>query len=114
MKLTKLQKKIIFSIFGFILGERAVRYTYLKNITEITMNGNYFELTSMFNIFVFILGLIVFVFSIFGLINIVFDILKARKSEVVSERFIKLFVNSFLTALISWFLALLVKILIWP
>lgn len=114
MKFTELQKKIVLSVFGFILGGRAARYSYLKHIKEIVVNGNYFEWISLLNISVFAIGVVVFFASIIGLISVIREILRNKKREVVSERFIKLFINSFWTLVISIFLAMIVKIIIWP
>ncbi|MEI7718341.1 MAG: hypothetical protein WCI72_00615 [archaeon] len=114
MKITNLQKKIVLSTFGFILGSRAIRYTYLKYIPNIWGNGNYFEWTSMLNISVFIMGIIAFFASIIGFMSIVREILQDKRKEVVSERFIRLFINSFWTLVVSIVLAMIVKVLIWP
>lgn len=114
MKITKLQKKIVLSTFGFILSWREIRYVYLKYLKDIVRNGNYFDWSYLLNIFLFILSLVVFVASIVGFVIIVREIWNGRQREVVSERFIKLFINSFWTLIISIVLAMVVKILIWP
>ncbi len=114
MKITKLQKNIIFSTFGLILAWRAIRYTYLKTIQEIFVNGNQFGWISLLNSTVFVLGIVVLVASVIGFWHIIREIADERRREVVSERFMRLFSNSFWTLIVSIVIALVVKILIWP
>jgi hypothetical protein len=114
MKITPIQKRIILSTFGFVLGERAVRYTYLKNIQNIYLNGNYFDLISIFYELVFIIGILVFAASIIGFLSIIREIWNDNKELVVRERFVKLLVSSLWTLFFSVILAMIVKILIWP
>jgi hypothetical protein len=114
MEITKLQKKIILSTFGFILGERAVRYTFLKYIQNIYWNGNYFDLISILNELFFVIGIAVFAASIVGFLSLVREIWSDNKDFIVRERFIKLLINSLWTLFFSVILAMIVKILIWP
>jgi len=114
MKITQIQKKIILSTFGFILGERAVRYTFLKYIQNIYWNGNYFDLAYIFNELIFIIGIIIFAASIIGFLSVIREIWNDNKDFIVRERFIKLLINSLWTLFFSVILAMLVKILIWP
>lgn len=114
MKITHIQRKIILSTFGFILGERAVRYTFLKYIQNIYWNGNYFDFVSVLNELLFIIGVVVFAVSIVGFLSAIREIWKDNKDFIVRERFIKLLINSLWTLFFSVILAMIVKILIWP
>jgi len=114
MKITRLQKKIVLSVFGVVLSERAIRYTYLKHIKEIVVNGNYFDWTSLLNIFIFVIGIVIFAASIVGILSIIRDVFRAKKEEIVSERFIRFFIKSFWTIVVSIILALIIKTVIWP
>jgi len=114
MEITKLQKKIFLSTFGFVLGGRAARYTYLKYVQDIFTNRDYFSLISFVNELIFVTGLIVFFFSVLGSMSVIREIWVDNDKFIVRERFIRLLINSLWTLVVSAFLALLVKILIWP
>jgi len=114
MKITALQKKIIFSVFAFILGGRAARYSYSKYLIDVFNNGNYFDLISIFNEVVFILGIVFFIASAFGFMGIIKELWIDRDAIIVRERYIKVLINSIWTFFASIVLALIAKILIWP
>ncbi len=114
MKITPLQKKIIFSVFAFVLGGRAVRYTYLKQLGDVFSNGNYFDLLSLFYEIVFVFGVVLFVSSAFGFMGVIRELWVDRDEIIVSERYIKVLINSIWTLVISVVLALIAKVLIWP
>lgn len=114
MKITPLQKKIAFSVFAFILGGRAARYTYLKYLGDIWSNGNYFDLFSLFNEVVFVAGVILFIYSAFGFMSIIRELWSDRDEIIVRERYIKVLINSIWTLFVSVVLALVAKVLIWP
>jgi hypothetical protein len=114
MKITPLQKKIMFSVFAFVIGGRAARYTYLKQLGDIFNNGSYFNIVSLFYEIIFVLGVILFVSSAFGFMSIIRELWVDRDEIIVRERYIKVLVNSIWTLFVSIVLALIVKVLIWP
>lgn len=114
MKFTFLQKKIVFSVFAFILGSRAIRYTYYKYLQVIISEGNYFDLFSLFQEFAFFLWVVLFAASVLGFISVIKEVWHNRETIVVRERYAKLLISSLWTLIISILLAMIVKILLWP
>jgi hypothetical protein len=114
MKFTFLQKKIVFSVFAFILGSRAIRYTYSKYLQVIISEGNYFDLFSLFQEFAFFLWAVLFAASVLGFISVIKEVWHNRETIVVRERYAKLLISSLWTLIISILLAMIVKILLWP
>lgn len=114
MKLSTLQKKSIFAVFAFIIGGRAVSYTYSKHMTLIWANGNFFDLFSLLNEVIFVFGILFFTASAFGFMSVIREIWVDNKEFIVRERFIKLLISTIWTFVVSIILALIVKILIWP
>lgn len=113
-RLSSIQKLIVFSTIFFILSLRAIRYLFLKNISVIVDNGNYFDTNSVFAFLFFLVSISVFVASVIGFIKIIRRIYIASKNIIVRERFVAFILNCFFTFLISFFVAIILKVLIWP
>jgi len=109
-----MQKLIIFSTIFFVLSWRAMKYLFLKNIGAIVNNGNYFDTSSIFAFLFFLVAIFAFVASVVGFVKIIKRIYIAKKNIIVRERFIALIWNCFVTFLISLFIAMILKVLIWP
>jgi hypothetical protein len=111
---SSMQRLIIFSTIFFILSVRYVKYLFLKNIQLIINNGNYWDINSIFTIMFFIIGVLILVASVMGFIKIIKRIYLANKNIIVRERFAAFAWNCFWTFIISFCVAMILRVLIWP
>lgn len=114
MKLSSIQKLIIYSTILFILSARACKYLFSKNIQPVIESGNYWTTTSIFSFIFFIVSILVLIASIIGFIKIIKRLFTAHKSIIVKERLIAFFINCLWTFIISVIAGLFLKVLIWP
>jgi hypothetical protein len=114
VRLDSMQRLIVFSTIFLVLSWRAMRYLFSKNISVIMDNGNYFDINSIFAIMFFIVCTVLFFVSIIGFVKIIRRIYVANKDMVVRERFFNFVLNCFVTFLVSFFVAIILKVIIWP